>query len=195
MIDQLLVRGVEITNPGLPSPRLAPFLAPAALLGNFEVPRLSARRADQLGAAFGTAAALLAAPEHQLVTAGLPGESAAAFVTWCGVPAQRELLQRSFAAMDRLRAALAHVDASAPALPLEGQTIVLTGTLATLTRDQARDRLEALGAKVAGSVSKKTRFVVAGADAGSKLAKAGELGVEVWDVARLLRLLDGGHAS
>jgi DNA ligase (NAD+) len=88
----------------------------------------------------------------------------------------------------RLGAAVAHVREAAAA-PLEGQTVVLTGTLSALTRDEAKDRLEALGAKVSGSVSKKTAFVVAGEAAGSKLAKAGELGVEVWDEARLLAFL------
>jgi DNA ligase (NAD+) len=73
--------------------------------------------------------------------------------------------------------------------PLAGQTVVLTGSLSSLTRDEAKDRLEALGAKVAGSVSKKTAFVVAGEAAGSKLDKAQALGVEVWDEAKLLALL------
>ncbi len=73
--------------------------------------------------------------------------------------------------------------------PLAGKTVVLTGTLPTLSRDQAKDMLEAAGAKVAGSVSKKTSFVVAGAEAGSKLDKARELGIEVLDEAGLLALL------
>jgi DNA ligase (NAD+) len=73
--------------------------------------------------------------------------------------------------------------------PLAGQTVVLTGGLSSLTRDEARDKLEALGAKVAGSVSKKTSFVVAGEAAGSKLEKAEALGVEIWDEAKLLALL------
>ena len=75
-------------------------------------------------------------------------------------------------------------------LPLAGKTIVLTGTL-SMPRDEAKARLQALGAKVAGSVSKKTSLVVAGEDAGSKLAKAQELGIEVIDEAGLLSLLGG----
>jgi DNA ligase (NAD+) len=63
--------------------------------------------------------------------------------------------------------------------PIAGRTVVFTGSLATMTRNEAKARAEALGAKVAGSVSKKTDFVVAGADAGSKAAKAATLGVEV----------------
>ncbi len=74
-------------------------------------------------------------------------------------------------------------------LPLAGQTFVLTGTLPTLSRDQAKDMLEALGAKVAGSVSKKTHCVVAGAEAGSKLDKAQELGIPVLDETGLLALV------
>jgi DNA ligase (NAD+) len=73
--------------------------------------------------------------------------------------------------------------------PLAGQTVVLTGALSALSRDEAGDRLQALGARVSGSVSKKTSFVVAGEAAGSKLEKARELGVEVWDEAALLDFL------
>jgi DNA ligase (NAD+) len=73
--------------------------------------------------------------------------------------------------------------------PLAGKTVVLTGALSTLSRDEAGDRLEALGAKVAGSVSRKTDLVIAGEAAGSKLEKAIEFGVQVWDEAQLLDFL------
>jgi DNA ligase (NAD+) len=72
---------------------------------------------------------------------------------------------------------------------LAGKTFVLTGTFPNLSRDQAKDRLEAAGAKVSGSVSKKTDYVVAGAEAGSKLDKARELGIAVIDEAQMLALL------
>ena len=73
--------------------------------------------------------------------------------------------------------------------PLAGHTLVLTGTLPTLSRDQAKDLIEAAGGKVSGSVSKKTHFVVAGEEAGSKLDKARELGITVLDEAGLMALL------
>jgi DNA ligase (NAD+) len=76
--------------------------------------------------------------------------------------------------------------------PLSGKTFVITGTLPTLGRDEAKDLLEAAGGKVAGSVSKKTDYVVAGTEAGSKLDKARELGVAVIDEKQLMELLNGG---
>ena len=89
----------------------------------------------------------------------------------CGVSWQEQAVQRS------------------QDLPLLGKTFVLTGTLVGMSRDQAKERLETLGAKVSGSVSKKTDFVVAGAEAGSKLEKAQALGVIILDEAQLNTLL------
>jgi DNA ligase (NAD+) len=96
--------------------------------------------------------------------------------------------------VEQLRACGVHWDEGEPAAqaprPLAGKTFVLTGTLPTLSRDEAKDLLEAAGAKVAGSVSKKTDYVVAGEEAGSKLDKARELGVTIIDEAGLRALLD-----
>ena len=78
---------------------------------------------------------------------------------------------------------------------LAGKTLVLTGTLPTLTRDAAKEKIEAAGGKVAGSVSKKTDYVVAGEEAGSKLAKAQELGVTILDEAGLLALLESNNEN
>ncbi|PXW26168.1 NAD-dependent DNA ligase LigA [Paraburkholderia caballeronis] len=83
----------------------------------------------------------------------------------------------------------------APVGVLAGKTVVLTGTLPTLARDDAKAMLEAAGAKVAGSVSKKTDYVVAGADAGSKLAKAEELGVPVLDEEGMRKLIEEGPTT
>ena len=82
-----------------------------------------------------------------------------------------------------------HEGASNETLPLSGKTFVLTGTLVTMSRDEAKSRLEALGAKVAGSVSKKTDCVVAGEEAGSKLIRAQELNVPIWNEAELIQQL------
>jgi DNA ligase (NAD+) len=73
--------------------------------------------------------------------------------------------------------------------PLAGSTFVITGTLEAMTREEAGERLQALGAKVSGSISRKTSYLVAGTEPGSKLRKADELGVPVLDEARFLELL------
>ena len=88
--------------------------------------------------------------------------------------------------------AAAAANAATAPLPLAGQIFVLTGSLPGLSRDDAKERIEAAGGKVSGSVSKKTTFVVAGADAGSKLDKARDLGIALLDEAGLLAMLPPG---
>ncbi len=188
VIDALLAGGVRVTDAHPPSPKLREALDPARVLAALEVPKLTEVRARQLAAALADPQALRDIAERELGALGLPAEVAAAFVDWRRERSHRSLLERSLDALVELRAALAGV-AEAARLPLDGETVVLTGTLSGFTRDEAREKLEALGAKVAGSVSKKTRFVIAGAEAGSKLERARELGVEVWDEARFVELL------
>ncbi|MGN6518223.1 MAG: NAD-dependent DNA ligase LigA [Dokdonella sp.] len=193
VIDDLLARGVEVTDAHAPSPKLARQLDFANVLAQAEIPKLTAKRADQLGAAFDSIDAVIAADADALVAAGLPADTAAALRDYLDDAAGRALLERCARALEHLRKAVPAA-ANAREGVLEGQTVVLTGTLAALTRDDAKSTLEALGAKVAGSVSKKTSFVVAGTEAGSKLDKAQELGVEIWDEQRLLEFL-AKHAA
>jgi DNA ligase (NAD+) len=79
--------------------------------------------------------------------------------------------------------------------PLSGLTVVITGTLPTLSRSKATALIEAAGGRVTGSVSKSTRFLVAGEEAGSKLEKAKSLGIEIIDEADLLRRVDSSATS
>ncbi|TLM97344.1 NAD-dependent DNA ligase LigA, partial [bacterium] len=122
---------------------------------------------------------------------GVGPKIAASVAEFFSVPENRHVLEK-------LRSAgltLAEERAERGAQPLAGMTFVLTGALERYTRDEAGAALKALGAKVAGSVSKKTSYVVAGADAGSKLDKAVELGVAVRDEAWLMGLIESGVLS
>ena len=130
-------------------------------------------------------AAVAAVEAGQL--AGLPADVSASLLEWLGAHDHRAQLVQ----LDALRNELLEVMPAEVAEEgiLAGKTVVLTGTLPNLTRDDAKAMLEAAGAKVSGSVSKKTDYVIAGEEAGSKLAKAEELGVKVLDEAGMLALL------
>jgi DNA ligase (NAD+) len=143
--------------------------------------------AKTLARHFGALAPLMAADEEALKQVPDVGPIVAARIAhFFAEPHNRE-------AIAALQAAGMHWPEGAPQRasegPLAGKTVVLTGGLSAMSRDEAGAKLEALGARVAGSVSKKTSLVVAGEAAGSKLAKAQELGIETWDEAALLAFL------
>ena len=146
--------------------------------------------AKDLARHFGTLDAIMAAGVDQLLQAPDVGPVIADSIhTFFQQPHNREVVEQ-------LRAVGIHWPEGEPApaalLPLVGKTFVLTGTLPTLSREEAKELLEAAGAKVSGSVSRKTHYVVAGEEAGSKLDKARELGVAVIDEAAMRALLDDG---
>lgn len=186
--DLLQVGQVRISDAHPPSAKLREGLDLAQLLVEAEIPGITRLRAEKLAAALGSAQAVLDAEHGQFVNAGLPDDTARGLAAWLDTEGHGDLLLKAETRMKEIlrRAPEQPAEASGP---LEGQTAVLTGTLTALTRDAAKERLEALGAKVAGSVSKKTSFVVAGSEAGSKLDKAQSLGVPVWDEERLLAFL------
>jgi len=188
-IDALLQVGqVRISDAHPPSAKLRDGLDFAQLLVEAEIPGITRLRAEKLAAMLPDAASVLDAEPVQLVAAGLPNEVALGVADWLDRDGHGPMLLKA----DEYRRTLLERAPEATRQsegPLEGQTVVLTGTLAQMTRDEAKERLEALGAKVAGSVSKKTSFVVAGTEAGSKLTKATELGIDVWDEDRLVAFL------
>ncbi|MDI1273825.1 NAD-dependent DNA ligase LigA [Polaromonas sp.] len=143
--------------------------------------------AKELARHFGKLDAVMDASEAQLLEVSDVGPIVAQSIrTFFDQPHNREVVEQ-------LRACGVHWPEGEPAArapqPLSGKTFVITGTLPALSRDEAKDRVEAAGGKVAGSVSKKTDYVVAGTEAGSKLTKAQALGVAVIDEAALLAML------
>ena len=154
-------------------------------LGIREVGETTARN---LARHFGTFDALANADEQALQEVDDVGPVVAHFVAEFFQQAENRQ------AVQALRDAGVHWEEQAPVdrqqLPLSGLTYVITGTLETMKRDDAKEALEALGAKVAGSVSKKTDYLIAGPGAGSKLQRAQELGVDVIDEDALIELLN-----
>jgi DNA ligase (NAD+) len=147
------------------------------------------RTAELLAETFGSLDAIAAAGQDELTAAPEVG------------PKVAESIHRFFreprnqALVERLREAglkFEHKVTRKKGGPLEGLTFVLTGTLPSMTREEAKARIEAAGGKVTGSVSQKTSYVVAGEEAGSKLDKARTLNIPVIDQARLLELLANG---
>ena len=160
------------------------------LLGKLNIPHIAVTGAQKLADRFGSLEAILTADWLDLRQVERLTEKAARSLR--EFFDQPENVQRARAIEAQLRAFGMHWESErqqAAGLPLAGQTWVLTGTLESMSREQGKERLEGLGAKVAGSVSAKTTAVVAGPGAGSKLAKATELGVKVLDEEAFLGFL------
>ncbi|MCC7375155.1 MAG: NAD-dependent DNA ligase LigA, partial [Verrucomicrobiales bacterium] len=146
--------------------------------------------AKALARAFATLDDLAAASVGQWTQVEDVGEViAGSLERWFAEGRNRQLIERLRQAGVNFTSGT-HQAGRSPGL-LAGRTFVLTGTLPTLSREEATARIEAAGGKVSGSVSRKTQFVVAGAEAGSKLEKAQALGIPIIDEAALLRLLSG----
>ena len=148
--------------------------------------------AKELSRHFGTLDAIMDATLDQLLQVSDVGPTVAQSIrTFFDQAHNREVVEQLKACGVHWKEGVASAGAS---LPLTGQTFVLTGTLQTMGRDEAQAKLEMLGAKVSGSVSKKTHAVVAGSEAGSKLEKAQSLGITVLDESAFQTLL-ASHAS
>ena len=189
VVDALLDAGIVFSDEAAPSPQLRERLNLGVLLDMAGVSKLGPKSCKLLAKHFPTLQQLQAGGPAHWITGGVPQAAATGLEAFLADPAAWRELQDAESAMQRLLDAIP-AGAAVTTAPLDGQTFVLTGTLDSLSRDEAKERLEALGAKVSGSVSKKTSVVVAGTEAGSKLDKAQELGVAVWDEAQLLALLD-----
>ena len=150
------------------------------------IPEVGTTVARQLARHFGSLSALRAADEEALQEVdGVGPKMAEAITGFFGEPHNRRLLDELLAG----RVVPRESEPERRGGPLEGLAFVLTGTLGGLTRDEAREAIEARGGRVTSSVSRKTDYVVAGADPGSKLARAEELGVTVLDESGFERLL------
>ena len=148
------------------------------------------RAGQVLARAFGTMDALCAATVEQLQSTPEIGPVLAQSVReWLDEPRNRALLDRLRAAGVRMEVPADERQGTAEPGPLAGRTYVLTGTLASMTREEATAAIERLGGKVAGSVSRKTTAVIVGADAGSKAEKARALGVPILDEAQFRAII------
>ncbi|MBY6088202.1 NAD-dependent DNA ligase LigA [Priestia flexa] len=158
------------------------------LLFGLGIRHVGAKAAKTLAQQFDTMDKLQKATYDELVTINEIGDKMAdAIVTYFSQEEVQELLSElQEAGVNMTYKGPKPVNVEESDSVFAGKTIVLTGKLEELGRSEAKAEIEALGGKVTGSVSKKTDLVIAGEDAGSKLAKANELGIEVWDEARLL---------
>ncbi|GAE36271.1 NAD-dependent DNA ligase LigA [Halalkalibacter akibai] len=153
---------------------------------------VGAKAAKTLAMEFETITRIKEATEEELIAVNEIGEKMAASVKrYFETPEVLELIDELLAlgVNTTYKGAKAPVESEVKDSPFLGKTVVLTGKLEQLTREEAKEKIEALGGKVTGSVSKKTDLVIAGEEAGSKRTKAEELNIEIWDEAKLVEEL------
>tara|TARA_R110002020_G_scaffold78396_1_gene197158 strand:- start:8306 stop:10699 length:2394 start_codon:yes stop_codon:yes gene_type:complete len=191
VISQLLERGLELQEEGDLNPELAASVSLAEFIARLEIPGVAKTGAERLATTLGSLDAIMQADWLELKRVERFTEKAQIGLRDYFADDQRR--DRVMQVEQQLKTFGMHWDSpkakQSEGMPLSGQTWVLTGGLEAFSRDVAKDYLESLGAKVAGSVSAKTHCVVAGPGAGSKLAKAEQLGVQVLDEQGLLALL------
>jgi DNA ligase (NAD+) len=194
VIDALLQAGVAPADEHPPAAKLAPRLATSELLKHAGITKLTEIRAKQLAAQVDSLGKLLSLTPLERNGLDLPAEVLGELNTWLQNEQNSARLQALESWCAQILASVPQSDEAAAAI-FAGKTFVLTGTLPTLSRDAATALIEASGGKVSGSVSKKTHYVLAGSEAGSKLDKARDLGVAIIDEAGLLALLEEGEQA
>jgi DNA ligase (NAD+) len=188
VIEELLKHGLQIQDQGELGAEFAASTTLGGLLDKLHIPSVGPGGAQKLADKFGSLEAVMNADWLDMRQA-LPEKQANSVREFFAVEDNRLLAE---AAEKQLRDFGMHWQSEkkiVEGLPLAGQTWVLTGSLELMSRDVAKEKLESLGAKVAGSVSAKTHCVVAGPGAGSKLAKANELGLKVLDEEAFVEFL------
>ncbi|AXO87753.1 NAD-dependent DNA ligase LigA [Pseudomonas parafulva] len=180
VIEQLLASGMQLQDQGELAAEFAASTTLAGMIAKLDIPSVGPTGAEKLVDKLGTLEKIIAADGIDLRQA-LTTKQAEAVREFFKVEANQQLARAIEAQLKDFGMHWHSEKKTADGLPLAGQTWVLTGTLERMSRDIAKEKLESLGAKVAGSVSGKTHCVVAGPGAGSKLAKASELGVKVLD--------------
>lgn len=190
VIEELLKHGLEIQDQGELGAEFAASTSLGGMIDKLNIPSVGPGGAQKLADKFGSLEAIIGADWLDMRQA-LPEKQANAVREFFAIEQNRQL---ALDAEKQLRDFGMHWQSEkkvVEGLPLAGQTWVLTGSLELMSRDVAKDKLESLGAKVAGSVSAKTYCVVAGPGAGSKLVKANELGLKVLDEEAFVAFLAG----
>ncbi|MFJ1570646.1 NAD-dependent DNA ligase LigA [Pseudomonas sp. NPDC088322] len=190
VIQQLLDSGMQLQEEGELAPEFAASTTLAGLIAKLDIASVGPTGAEKLVAKLGSLEQIIQADGIDLRQA-LAAKQAEAVCEFFKVEANQQLARAIEAQLLKFGMHWASDKRVVEGLPLAGQTWVLTGSLERMSRDIAKDKLEQLGAKVAGSVSGKTHCVVAGPGAGSKLAKASELGVKVLDEDAFVGFLAG----